>query len=98
MSLQTHQTTYTGLTPEEITKKGEEFYLNKLKETLEKKNLGDYVVINTETEEFFVNKDLTIALNKARAKFPDKLFFIVQIGSLQKSSLNFKKQTDEWLF
>lgn len=84
--------------PEEITKKGEEIYFNELKDKLEKNHNGDYMVLEVESKEHFVDKDLVHALETARAKFPDKLFFIVQIGSLQKSTMNYKKENYGWLF
>ena len=87
-----------SITPEELNRRGESIYFNQLKDKLEKRNNGDYVVIEVESGDHFVNKDLMIALNKAKAKHKDKLFFIVQIGSLQKPNLSFKKEKYAWLF
>lgn len=73
------------MSPGEITQRGEEIYINELKEKLEAGNNGEYVVIEVGSKEYFVNRDLVVALKEARERFPDKLFFIVQIGALQKS-------------
>ncbi len=84
--------------PAEITRKGEEIYINELKDRLESSHNGEYVIIDIDSKEYFVNKDLVVALEEARKKFPGKLFFIVQIGTLQKSSINLKIDKHEWLF
>lgn len=84
--------------PEEVTKRGEEIYFNELKSQLENTNKGDYVVIDVDSKEYFVDNDLIQALDKAKQKYPDKLFFIVQIGTLQKPTLGYRKQKNAWLF
>lgn len=83
---------------EDITRLGEEFYLNQLKSKLENSNNGDYVVIDVQSKKYFIDRDLMIALNQARKKFPDRLFFIVQIGTLQASTMNYKKDNYGLLF
>lgn len=86
-----------GHSPEEITKKGQEIYLSELKDQLEQKKLGEYAVIDVDSKEYFVNKDLVVALDEARKTYPNKLFFIVQIGTLSPS-MRTKKQQYAWLF
>ena len=83
---------------EEITKVGEKYYFESLKDQIEKTNNGDFLVLEVESKKSFINKDLMIALNEARKKFPSKLFFIVQIGTLQKPTMNYKKENYGWLF
>lgn len=85
--------------PSEITQKGGQIYLQELKGQLEKSHVGEYVVIEVESKQHFVNKDLALALNQARKKFPDRLFFIVQIGTLSQPAISLKKtDAHEWLF
>lgn len=86
------------ITPDELTRRGEETYFNDLKDKLEKSNNGEFVVIEVESKDYFVDKDLMVALEKAKAKYKDKLFFIVQIGSLQRQALNYKQEQHGWLF
>ena len=45
-----------------------------------KNRAGQYVVIEVESEDFFVSKDFITAYNYAKARFPDKQFYFVQIG------------------
>jgi hypothetical protein len=68
---------------EYITKVGMEFYLQDLKEKLEKTENGKYLVLEVDSKTYFIDEDLLDAIEKAEEKFPDKLFFIVQIGTLQ---------------
>jgi hypothetical protein len=87
-----------NLTPEEITKKGEEIYFNELKDKLEKNHIGEYLVLEVESKKEFVNPSLIIALKRAKQNFPQKLFYIVQIGSIHKPITNYNKANYAWLF
>ena len=91
-------TNFPSLTPEDITRIGQEIYLNELKENLEQSHLGEYVVIEVKTKKYFINPDLVTAIQKAKKEFPDSLFFIVQIGKLQVPSIQQKKESYAWLF
>ncbi len=83
---------------ENLTKIGEKYYLDNLKDKLEKTNNGDFLVLEVESHKYFINQDLMVALNQAKNEFPDKLFFIVQIGTLQKPAINYKRENYAWLF
>ena len=83
--------------PEEITKLGEEIYFSDLKNKLEKTNNGDYLVLEVQSRRTFISGDLTEALKQANAEFPDKIFYIVQIGSVQRPSSSFKDISYGWL-
>ena len=69
--------------PDEILLLGEKIYFDK-KESLERKNYGDFAVIDVESREIFVDPDKLSAIQKAQKKYPDKLFYIVQIGNLKR--------------
>ena len=84
MTTQTHS-------PEEISKLGERFYFDKLQKELEEEHRGEYVVIDVEEKKYVMNSDLVAAINEAKEKFGEKLFYIVKVGELEGSSVNFKK-------
>lgn len=86
------------MSPDEITKLGEEIYINDLKDKLEKTRLGHYAVIEVKTKKHFVNQDLVAALETARKKFPKELFFIVQIGKLRETLFKDQSLRYDWLF
>lgn len=64
----------------ELAEKSKAFYERELKERLEATEKGKFVAIEPETESYFVDKDGTKALLRAREAFPDKLFFLIRIG------------------
>ena len=41
---------------------------------------GQFVAIETDSEDFFVGDTLDDAIEQARSKYPDKEFYCVQIG------------------
>lgn len=77
--------TTTSLTPQEIIKKGEDIYFQN-QDRLEKENYGQYAVIDIKSKEIFVDTDKTTAVQQAKKKYPNNLFFIVQIGNLRTAS------------
>lgn len=87
-----------GLSPEEISQLGARFYFDNLKEELEKDHMGEYVVIDVVNKKYVVNADKLSAIQEAEKELGKQLFYIVQIGNLQKSSSNFKKRTHAWQF
>jgi hypothetical protein len=75
-------------TPEQVTKLGEDIYFSKLQSKLEPKENGKYIVLDVESEKYFVNEDLMVAINEAQAKFPESLFYIASIGSITRPMMN----------
>lgn len=64
----------------ELAEKSKAFYERELKKLLEPAEKGKFVAIEPDTESYFVDKDGTKALLRARDVFPDKLFFLMRIG------------------
>ena len=90
--------TQQNLTPEEITKRGEEIYFNELKGNLEKNHSGEYLVMEITHKDKFINRNLITALTKARKKYPDKIFYIIQIGLVHQPAANYSKANYAWIF
>ena len=86
------------LSLEEISKLGEKFYNENLKEKLERDNMGQYVVIDVEQRKHYIDADRLVAVEKARKESSDKLFYIIQIGSVQNPSMNFSAKKYAWNF
>lgn len=86
------------LSLDDITRIGEKFYIEELKEKLERENMGQYVVIDVEQKKYQVDTDRLVAVEKARKEFGDKLFYIIQIGSVQNPSMNFTAKKYAWNF
>lgn len=65
---------------EEIAKKGEEIYERKFKREYEPSHNGKFLAIEIESEEGFLGKNSVDAVEKAREKYPEKIFYIKKIG------------------
>ena len=86
------------LSLEDITKLGEKFYIEELKEKLEKEKMGQYVVIDVEKKKYQIDADRLVAIEKAIKEFGNKLFYIIQIGGSRNESSNFFSQKYAWNF
>lgn len=67
-------------TPEEVAFKGDGIYKNKLKSRLEPRDNGKFVAIEVISEDYFVGDSILEALEKAKKKYPNKLFHTIKIG------------------
>lgn len=68
-----------------FSEKGRELYY-KLKPHLEKKyESDDVVLIEVETGDYFVGDTTIEAYKEAQKRYPDKKFFIAQVGQLASS-------------
>ena len=69
-------------------KKGQEIY-EKLLPTLLPHYPSQYIVVNTDNAEYWIDTNLTKALQEAKAKFPDIKFYIAKIGAKDGSVAQF---------
>lgn len=65
---------------EEFAKKSDEFY-KQIKVELETKHKGEYAALDFESQKYWLGETATEALTKAKKEFPNKLFYLLQIGS-----------------
>lgn len=86
------------LSPEEVSRLGEQFYFDRLKDKLEKKHTGKYVVIDAAQKAYVLHADELRAIEDARKRFGDQLFFIVQVGTLQRPAAHFRDTHYAWKF
>lgn len=87
-----------SMSPEEITRLGEEIYSTKLKVTLETDHMGEYVALDVVSGEYEVDRDMLTAVNKARANSPDRLLYITQVGDDVDRSAHHKEIRYAWHF
>lgn len=62
-----------------LSEEGKRIY-EELKETLEVEHKGEYLAIEVETGDYFIGKTIEKVSQKARKKYPDKVFHLVKIG------------------
>jgi len=66
--------------PDDVAKKGEEIYSNKLKFILEPKENEKFVAIDVVSGEYFLGSSILEALEKARKEYPDRVFHTIKVG------------------
>lgn len=76
---------------EELYSQGEQLYLDKFKHDLEQAFLGLYAVLDVDSEEYVVGRTKLEAFDKAKERFGEKLFYVVHIGEVNSSTINFKE-------
>lgn len=65
---------------EEFVKNSKTYY-NELRSSLEAESKGKYVALDFTTKNYWIGETATDALTKAKNEFPNKLFYLLQIGS-----------------
>lgn len=65
---------------EDFSKKSLQFY-EQIKGRLEKEAMSRYVAVDYETSNHWLGETASEALSKAKAQFPNKVFYLLQVGS-----------------
>ncbi len=78
---------------EDFSKKSQEFY-NNIKTKLEAESLNKYVAIDYETSKYWLGETASDALIKAKAEFPQKIFYLIQVGSPTTFSVQSVRASD----
>ena len=65
---------------ERLARKGERLYRTKLKALLEPEQTGMFAAIEVDSGDYFLGARIGEAIAQARAKYPDRLVYIVRIG------------------
>ena len=68
------------LTPEQVAERGQKIYEERLKPILEPTQKGRFIAIEVGSGEYFVADTLLEALQTAKKKHPDKIFYTVKVG------------------
>ena len=64
----------------ELARRGQAYYDQHLRETLEPQHNGKYLVLDVETGEYEMDADQVVAMQRARARHPTTVFYIVRVG------------------
>lgn len=78
---------------EDFSKKSQEFY-NSIKARLEAESLNKYVALDYETSKYWLGETASDALTKAKAEFPQKIFYLIQVGSPTTFSIQSVRTAD----
>lgn len=66
--------------PNRLVEQGEEIYQKQLKDKLEPDYRGQIVAIEVDSGDYFLGRNVIEATDKAKAKHPDKYFYVVKVG------------------
>jgi hypothetical protein len=66
--------------PDEIGERAQRLYEEKIRSIVEPMHSGEYLVLDVEAEDYEVDADRRRALERAEAKHPGGLFYILRIG------------------
>ena len=72
---------YTNYTSKEVASRGEAIYKKQIRNKVEPKHKGKFLVIDIETGEYEMNADDLVATKRLLAKHPDAVIYGLQIGS-----------------
>ena len=64
----------------ELARRGEDYYDRMLRAKLEPEHVGQYLVLDVETGDYELDANQIAAMQRAQAKHPDTLFYIMRVG------------------
>jgi hypothetical protein len=65
---------------EELARKGQQYYNERLRDALEPEHEGEYVVLDVATGDYAIDRDQLAAMRTARAMHPGAVFYIIRVG------------------
>jgi hypothetical protein len=66
--------------PKRLAEVGERLYAENLRSKLEPAHKGKIVVIDADSGDYFLGENLHEANEKARKKYPNKVFYAIKVG------------------
>jgi hypothetical protein len=64
-----------------LSENGQRLYDERLREQLEPEHTGEFVAIEPDSERYFLGDTGLAALRAGREALPDKLFYLLRVGS-----------------
>ena len=68
------------LSPEEIGRRGQDYYDQLLRDKLEPEHRGEFLMLNIETGEYEMDKNERLAFERARTRWPSGVLCILRVG------------------
>ena len=64
---------------QKIVREGQKIY-EKIKSNYDPKYTGQFLAIDIDSSEVFLSNDGALAVEKAKEKYPEKVFYLIKIG------------------
>ncbi|MFQ5707620.1 MAG: hypothetical protein ACE5HO_09245 [bacterium] len=71
---------YPNYTPDEVSSKGEAIYEKQIRNKLESRHKGEFLVIDVKTGKYEIDPDDLVATKRMLAKYPDAVLYGLRIG------------------
>ena len=71
---------YTNYTSQEVESRGETIYVQQIRDKVDPKHKGEFLVIDIETGEYEINADDLVATKQLLAKYPNAVIYGLRIG------------------
>ena len=68
------------LDPDELARRGQDYYERFLRAKLEPAHRGKFLALEVETGDYALGETTVDALDRAEAKHPDSVFYILRVG------------------
>jgi len=65
---------------EEFVRRGKDYYDRFLRDKLEPEHKGKFLALDIETGDYEMDADEMAAIDRARARMADKIFYILRVG------------------
>lgn len=82
--------------PAKIAEAGEKIYVERYKQQLEAKHMGEFVCIDVLTGDSYINRFPERALAAARDAAPSGVFHLIRIGSTGAFKVSYATRRDGW--
>lgn len=83
---------------EDILRLGERLYFDKFRQELEAEFDGQHAVIDVDRSEYVVKSNPVEAMDEAKKKFGDKVFYVIQVGRIDHPTSNHFERRYAWPF
>ncbi len=64
-----------------LARRGQDYYDRVLRSEIEPEHKGEFLVLDVESGEYELDADEAAALNRAMERHPDRLFYVLRVGS-----------------
>ena len=89
MALENQTIIYRPIDKESFAQKGEAIF-HVIEEKLKPQHTGEFLAIDIESSDYFLGRTGSEAVQKAKKKYPDKIFYLARIGS--RAAVSFRSR------
>jgi len=77
---------------DELARRGQEYYDQRLRVELEPSHNGEFVVLDVESGDYELDVSQLAAMDRAEAKHPESVFYVLRVGHRTASRIGARHQ------